>query len=636
MEVSNNKYSFEDNFQDNIEDFANIDDHVSFAEKMITRYDWNYDVKENLTSQLEYIKNKQNDKLLNLTVVGEFGTGKSTFINSVLRSEDFLVSSPLQGTTVAATVIEYAEKYGVVLENHNGESKEYFYDGESDLKKALVTFTTDPSVAKELRNVRIRIPAGQLEDNFRIIDTPGTNANEKWHEEVTVRTIKELSDLVVVIVDANKPMSESFCTFIKNNLGEMLGQCVFITTRIDMVRKRERESILEYIKSRITDDFGIADPMVLPYSSVSIFDSMNSDEISELAMESFKSESLMLWFMARQKSIAQTKKLISLMDSIYAEIIEKMNDLSAGFSDDLELLIRSRQAPLAPFIETQKSEKTEKFAFLMTDIRRDLVNSLEKAADNSSKKVIDNINGQTNLDNLNAYTSAKIKEDCAERSKEMAQEFEKILPAIHEMHDNLMLEFLVGFERLFAELDILRLDFPERNPRVPEKAVINITNITETTSYVSNELSKENKAFFGGAAAGAAIGTAIAPGVGTIIGGLIGFFGGGGVAAPKLDEVKRNTINKVKYPLSKYFSEVSEEIIKQFDDYSGSIESQIVQELDGYLKAYNDEISAKLEKEEEKISEVKGKIESLTFDMSSINNRKFALDSLSKQLSCLV
>lgn len=86
--------------------------------------------------------------MLNLSVVGEFGTGKSTFINAMLRHDNFLVSSALQGTTVAATIIEHSEKYGISLTYTNGKKMSRNYHSIDQLKSALISFTTDPSIAK--------------------------------------------------------------------------------------------------------------------------------------------------------------------------------------------------------------------------------------------------------------------------------------------------------------------------------------------------------------------------------------------------------------------------------------------------------------------------------------------------------
>ena len=96
----------------NLSELASLDSHIAFAKQLIDKYQWPDDVREELTSRLTDIRNKQQDKQLNLSVIGEFSSGKSTFINALLRM-DLLAACVLQGTTVASTVIEYAPQYAL-------------------------------------------------------------------------------------------------------------------------------------------------------------------------------------------------------------------------------------------------------------------------------------------------------------------------------------------------------------------------------------------------------------------------------------------------------------------------------------------------------------------------------------------
>ncbi|MBR4329425.1 MAG: hypothetical protein IKP71_06185, partial [Candidatus Riflebacteria bacterium] len=68
-------------------DHSNFYDHILFIERLIENYKDRLDTSliEDLTTQLNYIKEKQQDKLLNISVVGDFSTGKSTFINALLK-----------------------------------------------------------------------------------------------------------------------------------------------------------------------------------------------------------------------------------------------------------------------------------------------------------------------------------------------------------------------------------------------------------------------------------------------------------------------------------------------------------------------------------------------------------------------
>lgn len=266
---------------DNLAGLSRVDEHLSFVEGIAEKYqhtkvsagnvrpgerksggDW-----EDIRRQLDFIRRKKNDRKLNISVIGEFSTGKSTFINALLRRE-LLASSALQGTTVASTVIDYSERYEIELEYLDRRSGERFsYTCFRELKKELERFTTDSSVARLLKSVNVFLPAEILKNDFRIIDTPGTNVTEAWHEDVTVRALREKSDLSIILTSAEKPVPNTMIGFVKKNLESILPQCVFVVTKLDMIRPRERDRQIAYIKMRLGEELEIPDAPVLPYVS---------------------------------------------------------------------------------------------------------------------------------------------------------------------------------------------------------------------------------------------------------------------------------------------------------------------------------------------------------------------------------
>ena len=90
---------------DNLDELAGLEHHLGFAGEMIGKYQWEPGTRERFQRLLDRIREKQRDKQLNLSVIGEFSTGKSTLINALLRME-LLASSALQGTTAACRTAE--------------------------------------------------------------------------------------------------------------------------------------------------------------------------------------------------------------------------------------------------------------------------------------------------------------------------------------------------------------------------------------------------------------------------------------------------------------------------------------------------------------------------------------------------
>ncbi len=94
-----------------MEDYS---DRLNFVFEVIQRSDLKDAARSELRQLLERIRQRQNDPNLYLAVIGEFSSGKSTFINALLR-DDLLKTSALV-TTATATALRYGSTLGIRAE----------------------------------------------------------------------------------------------------------------------------------------------------------------------------------------------------------------------------------------------------------------------------------------------------------------------------------------------------------------------------------------------------------------------------------------------------------------------------------------------------------------------------------------
>ncbi len=120
----------------------------------------------------------QLDDLFLLVIVGEFNAGKSAFINALL-GEKFLMEG-VTPTTSQITILRYGEQ------------------NESNLVEEGHTL--------------MLLPVDLLSE-LSIVDTPGTNAVIRQHEELTTHFIPR-ADLVLFVTSADRPFTESERSFM--------------------------------------------------------------------------------------------------------------------------------------------------------------------------------------------------------------------------------------------------------------------------------------------------------------------------------------------------------------------------------------------------------------------------------------
>jgi len=138
-----------------------------------------YDVKaEDLTALTESIR--QLDDFFLLVVVGEFNAGKSAFINALLGER--ILAEGVTPTTTKVNILRF------------GEEKK-----KSSLSENVESLTYQADFLKEIS----------------IVDTPGTNAIIREHEEITSLFVPR-SDLILFVTSADRPFTESERIFLEN------------------------------------------------------------------------------------------------------------------------------------------------------------------------------------------------------------------------------------------------------------------------------------------------------------------------------------------------------------------------------------------------------------------------------------
>ena len=623
----------------NLTELADLDGHIDFAEKLIRKYDWPVDVKLDFIARLDEIRRKQQDTNLNLSVIGEFSSGKSTFINALLRM-DLLAAGVLQGTTVASTVIEYGTEYQFELQHQNGAKQTNCFRRFEDLKEQLNAIVSENDEAESLSSVTVQLPSSALSaGRFRIIDTPGLDATIQWHEAVTVRTLRETSDLSIILVDALRPLPDSLCEFVLEHLEPVLEQCVFVVTKIDLIPPRERNMLLRYVEKAAKNRFGIPSPLVLPYASLEVINTFapelyEGSKYQEDVSVSFASEARILQHMALQRATAQAKKLISLIDRIYESISNQMKQMTSSYEKRLKLLQRTRQADLSEFISEQKSSCSNTYADAVQSVRKKLFLDIERISKQARETVLENVDKQPTTDSLDSYVQNQFHTDCKTQADQMCARISKQLKDQGEVamvFNRVLTEYEAAFRKQFRQLDCL---VPEKKWDVivaPQIPTLNTSKISLASEYTQQTVKKENNRMLGGAAAGAAAGSII-PGLGTLAGAAVGFFLGA-MFGPDLSEMKRQTKEKLAAPAKQYFDKAADALKAQVDKYIHQTGERINVEIDRYLTAYQKTVDQWIAEEKAKRKELETQVQDIREDMHQIDIRRQGLDSVRRQMA---
>lgn len=607
----------------NISEMADIDSHIVFATTLMGKYDWEEATKHRLEKQVSAIVDKQNDNLLNISVIGEFSTGKSSFINALVGYE-LLAVNVIQGTTVAITIIEYSEQFSITLTDFSGKSLKIIFKSIDSLRQQLHIYTTDAAYAKKIDYVTVTLPSDILKNGYRIIDTPGTNSLELWHEEVTCRAIKELSDLSIILTDSTQPMPATLVSFLDNTLGDSVESCAFVANKIDRIGDKERDGIIKFIGKKICQSFDIENPMVLPFSSVALTNSFAKETVS-VDSGSFllttSSLERLLSYTAKQRLRAQAQKILHLVDDIYSTLDNNIKSIAAQYQQELQMLERSRQTDFKPFISRQIYLRQKSFMAGAQDYKYKVESVCDSLASTAKNNIETKIQNYSTLDALSNYIKGSLSKDIKDEGRSIISGTEAQFKKLRTLFNKELKQFQKEFEREFDKLKILSVKFNLKPKDMVVRHSAHSANIGPVTMLITEELSKENWAVGGGAAAGAAIGTVLAPGIGTIVGTVIGLFAGA-AAAPDTSGVKGKIKSKLSIPLHSYYRSVASDCMTNYNNFVDDIRSRLETEINRYYSTYASTIAQRIKDWEARHRAVKGRIQMIEKEIDSLGSRQ--------------
>ncbi len=414
---------------ENSEELSEIDEHLEYVDTLIEKYTWKNEYREQVRTVINTIKNRRKGGKLNVSVIGEFSTGKSSFINAFLRTELTDVQV-LQGTTAAASIIEYYPEYIMIVAYRDGKKKRSKFKTYEELKESFAELTTNLEKAYEISSINVGIPEAKHLGNLRLIDTPGTNVEYEWQEEVTLKIIDKLSDCSVILIDATQVLPQSLVRFIHNHLEHILPQCVFVVTKIDCIRPKECGGMVDYIKKRISHEFGIENPVIFPYSSTLVLSKKSESDVYDMSL---KNEAYIYRHVIKQRAIAQFKKLLSLTEQMYTAVTENILNIKGYVTDEKEKLIEEKKLNTHNVIAEKKESIISEYEAETGKIRKKIMSKLNAASHTAQFAMMSKIDAFIALNKMNAYIVNDIENDCKREATKILKLSENSADSLYDV-----------------------------------------------------------------------------------------------------------------------------------------------------------------------------------------------------------
>lgn len=213
-----------------------------------------------------------------LVIAGEFNSGKSSFINALLGER--VLPEGVTPTTDRINLLRHGPTVA-----------------EQPLQPYLLERTHPAELLREIT----------------VVDTPGTNAIIRRHEELT-RDFVPRSDLVLFVTSADRPFTESERGFLEQ-IREWGKKIVFVINKVDILtRPEDRTQVCDYVRENAIALLG-EEPRLFPVSA-------------RLAMEARERGADDLW--QRSGFDAVEEYLLKTLDQEERVRLKLLNPLNVG------------------------------------------------------------------------------------------------------------------------------------------------------------------------------------------------------------------------------------------------------------------------------------------------------------------
>ena len=286
-------------------------------------------------SDLGLIRNAlaQLEELFLMVVVGEFNAGKSAVINALLGG-DYLAEG------VVPTTSE------LVLIRHSDAPEQ-------------------PGADRPMAVRRLPVPWLQ---EVNLVDTPGTNAVIRQHQELTEHFVPR-SDLVLFVTSADRPFSESERAFLQQ-IRDWGKKIVIVVNKIELLTtEEEQQEVLEFVRQNAHELLGVA-PALFAVSARLALEAKKTRQSNKQGLGSSPSSHPTLWQRSRFGPLEQY--ILDFLDAgerVRLQLSNPIGIASALITNYLEV-IRQRQALLKGDFQVLDAIDQQLAAY-QADMRRD-------------------------------------------------------------------------------------------------------------------------------------------------------------------------------------------------------------------------------------------------------------------------
>lgn len=396
-----------------------------------------------------------------IVVVGEFSTGKSTFINALLQKE--VLPSRVTPTTATINFIRHlTEGPGhecAVVHYYDGKEEEVSFD---QLDQYVTEMSKLLDVSNAIRHVDLFIDSPYLQNGVVLVDTPGLQALNPEHERITKDKIRT-SQASILLFNMEQPGKRTEFEFLKD-LSDSIDRIFFVANRLDGIPKNEIEEVVQSLETalRQNDYCQISRANVYPVSALQALKAHDAnvepDKYADWSIEDLRTASRFETFEEKLESyLFDGEQTRDALQSPFFDL-EQYYKRMGGLLTKIENLLNQS-------VDVEEMAKQFELLKLRYDVRQtelsQQVRDIKKKFDQSIEVSVDHLNSQAlhleeelieTLNNLEWLGDLEdVEQDMEDYSNQLEQLFNQSLQKLTQTLKRDMSEYVEKFDLQFSE-----------------------------------------------------------------------------------------------------------------------------------------------------------------------------------------
>lgn len=303
-----------------------------------------------LAQQVQAAQERLRQSTVSILVCGEFKRGKSSLINALIGNPG-LCPVDIDIATAAVSVIRFKESPTATRHfGHVGAGQQ-----EPISLEDLPEYVKQRDSETYTWLLEIGIPSPVLKNGWTLIDTPGLGGLDPRHGFLT-RYFLPRADVVLFTMDAEEPLSEPECQFLREQLAERTRQLIIVINKTDCVT--DVGVLLEDTRQKVAETLGCEREAVavVPVSSMCKLDYLKNGDDDSLRESNFSVLHEMITMATHQVLNQNLETALSEALGALQDVLLPLRICSEEFA---ERITTKRVAALRQHLAEEKARLTE-------------------------------------------------------------------------------------------------------------------------------------------------------------------------------------------------------------------------------------------------------------------------------------